>query len=371
MRIQDIVNQLKAVLPRYTNYFTDQFTITSLTSSGTIATAETSAPHGLSNGSLVTIVGALVPNPITSLTSAGSIASGTTEFKHDMTQDAANGLKGYPQYLEVIGATPSEYNGSHKLLTVPNRFNFTYQLDGSLASPASGSIFLLENLVYGYNGVHLVTVTSPTTFTFNLPIELRSPASGTIIAHANYRISGAATLDRASEAYTKQPTGKYWVYVVLGDMTANKDRQADHDFTYTPGATDFYFQLVGQTVSINVFVPATNDIAAREERDLSDSLVAPFCKSLLRLRLPAEFTYASYSGLTFQGSAFGSYSNTGNFGAAVYVHQYIFENVVNLAYEDTLDPSYGSAFRDIEFSQESEFNTTVVAEGKVNLDNDA
>jgi len=359
MKISDIVNQLFRALPKYTNYFTDNIAINQITSSGLIATVETSTPHGLTTGDYVHITGVLTPNPLTSLTRVDNIAYGVTTYDHDLTQ-------GFPpqQYIEIVGADQSEYNGTHEFKLEPNRRNFSYEITGTPVTPATGSPELLENLIYGYNGWHQVTVVDSSHFTYALPKAQGSPAKGNPICQKSPRISGAATIERADEAYTKQQPDKLWAFVVIGSKIANKDRQMNNDSTFAPGKGADYRQLVIQSFSVYIFVPASQTIAGRQARDVCTDLEPKFCKSLLRFKPPTQFVQESYNGIVFSASNFQQYN------PAYYVHELIFETTQYITYEDTIDDSIGVAFRDIDIDYLSVFSDNVTMTDKLNLDNE-
>ena len=122
MRLTEIVNQLKAVLPRYTNDFSTNLPITTLTRSGSLITATTSAAHGLSAGNKVLINGAKTPIIISSLNRVNqSVAGIETQYanaicltKHNLTK---NNLA-----VEISGADQAEYNGTHDTVWTPPTF---------------------------------------------------------------------------------------------------------------------------------------------------------------------------------------------------------------------------------------------------------
>jgi SPP1 family predicted phage head-tail adaptor len=67
---------------------------------------------------------------ITSLTRSGTAATAVTEAAH-----------GYAvgDYVTVAGATETAYNGKVKLTTVPSTTSFAYSVTGSPSSPATGT----------------------------------------------------------------------------------------------------------------------------------------------------------------------------------------------------------------------------------------
>jgi len=360
MKAEDIINQLFRALPLYTDYFTDTVVVSEITSSGTTATVTTATDHGLISGDYAHISGALTPNPLTSLTRIDNIAYGVTTNNHDLTQNFP------PQAnIEIIGADQAEYNGVHVFKLEPNRKNFSYEITGTPATPATGSPNLLENLIYGYNGWKQVTVIDTTHFTYEIPKAQGSPAEGSPVCKIKPRISGAITFERAGAAYTAQSTNKLWAFVVTGNKIANKDRQMNNDAIFAPGIGTEFRQLIIQPFSLYVFIPAVQTIAARQTKDLAEDLLTPLCKSLLRFTPSSPFVNNPYGMLVFSGSDFTQYNN------AYYLAEYVFEVTEYITYDDTIDESIGVAFRDIDIDYLSVFSDNVIMTDSIDLDNDA
>lgn len=355
MKVYDIVKQLQSTLPIYTNAFSDEFNITSLTSSGLLVTAITTTAHQLNDGDYVNIMGALTPNIITNLTSSDEIAYAITTDWHDLTEN-------WQENVEITGADQIEYNGIHKLLTVLNRLNFSYEITGDPISPATGTPILWYKFPIGYNGWHQITVVNENTFTYLLEREFGSPASGTIKMQTRARISGVVNAERALDSYTKQPAGNLWAFVVMDSMSANKDREISSDTTASFGRGEEYRQLIIQPFSIYVFAPATNDISARQQRDAMEDLLIPLCKSLLRFRFPTGFVENQYSGVIFSHHGFYLYNK------AFYVHEFVFEMNGWVTYPDTTKPDYNVAFRDIYVDYKKLINDDILMTQHVDLD---
>lgn len=334
MKAEDIIRQLQIALPKATNAFSDEIDIISLTSSGTTATAVTSSPHNLTTGDYVNVMGALTPNIITELTSADDVATAVTTDWHDLTE-------GWQQTVEITGADQAEYNGTNNLLTVPNRKTFTYEISGSPVSPATGTPIFWYNFPIGYNGWKEVTVIDSTTIEYDLERPFGSPAAGTIKMQTKARISGAVSVEKAADSYTKQNDGKLWGFIVLSDMVANKSRTTRDDDIITVGKGEAYRQKIIHPFTIYVMVPATSTISSRAQRDSMEELLIPICSSILRVKFPTGFTEDPFSGVVFSNHGFYAYNN------AVYIHQFAFETQGWIVYDDTSSPDYNVAFRDI------------------------
>lgn len=360
MKAEDIVRQLMFRLPFYSDAFTDDISVSSITSAALVATVNTSVVHTLNTNDFAHISNTLVPNTIVVMTQVDGIASAETAIDHDLTAN-------YQQNVQITGANEAQYNGSHKFITDINRRNFTFEIDSGAPVTATGSPLLLEDLKrFKYNGWHEVTKVTDNQFTFPLEKAIGSPAYGNPTLQIKPRVSAAATLELAIDSYTKQNNGELWAYVVLDNMIANKDRSETTDATYYPRQQTVYRQLVLQDFHVYVFFPTTQQIAARIGRDTTDDVLQALCKALLRLRLDTPFIDPNDGGVVFVGSEFGSYEN------AFYIHDFLFQSQAWITYDDTIDEDISVAFRDIEEQFTSDFidDDEVKMEGNINLDDE-
>ncbi len=360
MKASDIIIFLKTRLPEFTDLFNDVFSISSLTRSGSTVTAVTTTAHGMTTNDIVHISDALSPNPLASLRIATpsekqeiidylkskgreyqsllpasvNIAMAETTNNHDQTEV-------WFDNVEISGASEADYNGTHRLLRVQNRKNFSYQVDGSPTSPATGSPILLENLAFGYNGLYEVTVSDATTFTYEITGTPGSPAQGSPKAKTNPRISGALSPQRAINSYTKKATNKLWAFVVLGDVITNKDRAVLTDATSTnvPGV-DYRTRQI-HPFSIYVFTPSTDTISGRSQRDLMEDVSVFLAKSLLGAIFPSGFTDSTQFKVTPLGH--GVFADDNSY----LIYKFDYEIVYDIVFEDTIDPGPNVAFRDI------------------------
>lgn len=83
----------------------------------------------------LTIVYQAMPRPITSITRSGSVATATTMGAHGL---GANGT--VINNAAVFGADVAAYNGA-KAITVASPTTFTYTVAGTPTTPATGSLF--------------------------------------------------------------------------------------------------------------------------------------------------------------------------------------------------------------------------------------
>lgn len=358
MKIYPVVKQLQTYLPKYTTLFSDGFSVSSLTSSGTLVTVVTTTPNPFVTGDSIQITGALIDIPITNLDSVNNLAYATTNVDHDLTL-------GWNRTVTVSGCDQDEYNGTFELVDVPNRLNFTYKLNGIATNPTTGTPVLVDNYSQGYNGFQIITVINNTTFTYTVPYPLLSPAYGNIMALGRNRISGAISIDRALESYTKQPNSTAWLFVVPGATTANKDRYTQSDATYEASNTTMYWQMLIDSISVYAIVPTVDSIAARQEWDLlQDQALIPLLKTLCGTKFETNLDEKPWSRMTFVSADFYGYTK------AYYIHEYNFEWLRDLTYSDLIIGNT-RAFRDIDitFLEDGSFESATLMTAAIDLDN--
>jgi len=358
VKSSDFILQLSAKLPAIVDDFTDSFSVSSLTRSGTVVTVTTTAAHGLSVGQSVNIVGAQTPIAITSIDRVGIVATMVTSADHDMTE-------GEFTTVEISGATEAEFNGTFTILNVTNRRTITFQVADSGPLSATGSPLLLNGSspLQSYNGLKSVA-SVPTTATLTYAITdlgQFSPASGTITAKTNPRISGSVTADRIIDAYTAQPPADAWLFVVMNDTIANRDRNLTIDGTTNIGKSSNFKQYAAQTVSFYAVFPAANEIAGRAARDRAEELFQPVCQSVLFSKFDSLLAAGEYSALMFNEHGFEAYNT------AVYIHRYTYEMSLLLGFDDTVGADEDVAFRDISMAQLHDVGTGVIT-SEIDLD---
>lgn len=355
MRAADIVAQLAFNLPLHAGDFTTNVNVTTLTSAGGIATATTAAVHGLAVGSQVRMTGAQTPIPC-SITRTGAVGTLVTTADHDITMNA-----GFD--VQISGAVEPEFNGTFQLLAVPNRRTVKFAMPDAGALAATGAPLLLSGSGYAssYNGlVEVLTVPTISQFTYAVPSGLYSPAAGAIVAKTLPRISSGVSIERLDAAYTKQGAGKAWAFVVLGDAVADKSRHEDTDATANIQRGNYYNQRLIQSFDIFVFMPTSEQIAARKVRDRCEELLSPICRSLLQSRLPS-LVENSNNPIQLSGHGMQAYNS------AYYVHRYAFEAVLQLGESDVYVPTDDVAFRDISMTMAVDIGTGVMT-SEIDLD---
>ncbi len=350
MKSADIIIQLMADLPLYTNLFNDEFGIASITSVGTTATCTTSVPHTLSNNDIVTITGSTAPILIESFTRSDTVGTIVTSTNHDFTFSDAEKARGLTQNVITTGANESEFNGTFALnadigtISVPNRRTLIVDMDDAGATTATGTPILQNGSAYGYNGTFNAVVLDTTTFEYALDEALPLPAQGTPILSAKFRITGAITAERFyQDSYTAQEPLKLWACVVIDDTVASKQREVVSDATAKYGGKSTYFrQELTQSVSIHVAQSTGASLSGRAARDLIEDEVTPaILKSILTVNFPTYFQSDDNKRLVFNSHSISAYN------VGYYIHQYNFEQEVEIIDQDVAPSDFNVALRDI------------------------
>lgn len=161
MQAQQIINQLKAVLPKYTSDFTTNLAISSLTRSSSTVTATTSTAHGLSAGNKVLITGAKTPITVSSLTRNGTYALAITASDHNLVKNQES--------VEISGADQSAYNGTHDLIwKTPVIYIQSITISGTTATVTTTAD---HGLVYNSNVEIQISGVLPTQYNGNYTLN--------------------------------------------------------------------------------------------------------------------------------------------------------------------------------------------------------
>lgn len=348
MQGEELIIQLQKFLPRFTDKFSSNVPLTSITSSALLATATTSVAHNLSSGNVVNIVGALSPVAITSISRSATIATATTTDNHDLTEGV------FPN-VTLSGTSEAIFNGTFKFLTQVNRKTFTFQVIDSGATSATGGQLEDPGAPGGYDGLVTITVTGPTIFTYALSLPQSSDA---IVTNAEVRqalrITGAVDLDRATALYTKQNPGAFWAFVILEDVIVSKSRFGMNDANSSEGSSGSRRQQIIQPFSVVVYSPSVDDLSGRLARDNMESLAAGMFKSLIQFKPDTGLSEGKNMGVTFVGSLPIEYAT------AYFVYAFRFELLANIENADTIEHSFDVAFRNISLTMTTDLGTGIL-----------
>lgn len=339
MKAIDIVNQLLVKLPQLTDKFTDDVSVSDIIRSGTLMTATCNAPHGLEVGEAVVINGA-VPPISCSITRAGAVGTVVTDTDHDLTNPVAETIK-------LSGSVESEFNGTFARLQVKNRRTISFTMIDAGPVTATGSPVLenAESFLRSYKEtVQVIGTPNPAQFTYLHAVTSLPDPIGQIIARTRPRITAGINFQRCVAAYTEQPFSKYWLFVVLGDVTASKSRRVGSDAIDNINRGHYVRQQLIQPVSLYVFANVGTELLARTTRDEMEDLFRPICRSVLHKKFDSGL-YGSDEGGALQFFQHG----VANYDTTVLTYAFEFQQVVDLYFEDTVGPDDDVAFRDIDF----------------------
>jgi len=340
VKAEDIIIQMRGTLPFNSDAVSTNLSVISIVPSGSDALVTSVGNHGVSSGQSVVITGADSPIAITTLTRTGVVGAAEFTSAHDYTF-------GVTLNIIIDGANEANFNGTFVITKVPNRFNVEFTMVDAGAITATGDPQGLNagSILQGYNGVFsVVSVPTSTTFTYT-PIQAKTlDATGTITARTDVRISGAISLERAMDSYTKQAKEDLWLFVVLGDVVASRNRKMTSDFVdnlQRAQQGEGFRQQTAQTFSVFAFIPTSDSIGGRAEGDLAQELFIPVCQSVLFFEFDTLYAEGEENPVQFTSHGFEGYNT------AFYVHRYSFEMAADLSFADTVGYSPDVAFRDI------------------------
>lgn len=127
----------------------------------------------------------------------------------------------------------------------------------------------------------------------------------------------------------------------MGDAIAQKNRNITVDSTDNIQRSQNFNQRITQSLSLYLFFPSTNEIAARQSRDRAEELLLPICQSILFARFDSLLSAKFVNPLQFSDHGFHDYNG------AFYVHRFAFEETLQMTFEDTVGADPDVAFRDI------------------------
>lgn len=365
MKARDVEARLQERLPLLTDRFTREQALVSITASGTTATATTAIAHGLSVSNKVLIAGADAPVGINTITRVATVVTVVTLQDHDLTQDYVD-----QPTVTLSGSAESEFNGTFTLVLVPNRRTFTFAVADSGPTTGTGSPQLdSPGLPFGYNGLVTLTAVTTTTFEYTLSQALTLPASGANMrVIKGVRIHAAINADRALSVFDSKDLnnlaeGELSLFVVLGDVAANRDRNALNDGISSAGVSGDNRQIIFQPVNCLVFQKVTQDVSGADAGDDMQD-IARFIVSVLAGFGPNNgFAVNSGNKLRFVSHGLMQYDS------AIYIHMVEFQLQGDISNEDLDITPLNVAFRDILLSFTNEQGSQVIS-ATVNLDDE-
>ena len=351
MKSADMVKQLRATLPLFTDVFNDVAQIVGLSQAGNTVTAILDASYTFKQGQQVVVRGSVAPVVIISIDRVGSIATAVTATPHDITFNPAQ-----PVNTSVtLVAAESEFSGTFDLLSSDNRTTFTFEVPDSGPIVGTGGMELLNPPEpVGYNGTQtLLADTTGNTIQYDLPVTGLAPA---IVDNAsvnfNIRVTNTTSIARAIEMYTKMDSSELWAFVALQGTTASRDRNTFDDSVTAAAKGGDRQQQIYQNISVYVFAPTTGELSGADAADGMQDVAADLFKSVLFWSAPTDLAAEDDTGVRFV-----AHGEQQEYNTAYYIHEFQFQMLTSIYREDTIDDSNDVAFRDIDLSITTDLGT--------------
>lgn len=362
----DIVEHLQRYLPHFTDIFSVQLDVNTISVLGNVFTVN--APtHGLIVGAKIIASGGRFENKITSVVDNGD---GTLRFEtaqeHDLTKPKS---QNDPKTLFLTGIGGA-WDGFHTIDSIPNRMFFEIQYPtGETVPPVITTAFLLEDRNSVFLGDASVnTVIDVDNFTFVVEGVPDFPTGDIELAviTKNVHITGASDIDRAEKFYTKNAQGEAFLFVIMNDADISKDRRMQNDGIGLYSPQNLGKQILLQDFSTVVFFPTDDSSTGFEAQDLAyDEIYRVLVKTLLGFNFPDPDTVQKYLSIS-TGHAPGIYNTS------YYSHVYNWQVPSVLTIEDNgFNLQEEVAFRDIDLTLLNNSDPEAVLEANINLDKES
>ncbi len=337
MKARDIERHLRINVPLYSDRFHSWIDVNTYTVASNVATITTTVAHGLSVDDEININGVVFKNPLNDIVNQkDGTALASTTYPDDLTFTPDNPtITNQKTTITIEGADNVEFNGTFNLTSVLDRRNFYFEFPVGAPLHANGSPILLEDNLVSLNGIFTV-VSTPNVNTFTLAVEkedFTAPAGAKFYSLGRVRIAADVSAQRAQEAYSRQPNGEYWMFIIPDDTTVSRDRRVASDFTYRHEAGAYYRQETEEPLFIHVYIPAVDDYTPVDGMDEArNELKVAILKSIMAF-FPDNLFFNGYTGIFYSGDGTVSYNN------ALYIHQYNFASTVEIVAEDAYIPN--------------------------------
>jgi hypothetical protein len=342
-----VLKHLQTYIPRLTNLFTNEQSVSAVIVAGSPQILRITYPsHGKIAGQEINTINGLLDNGIASVTQPeAGILRIVVNVPHDLTLGFEDNLTDETK-VELQGFTDSQFNGFFVLDSVISSTIFEIQHPNT--PTLNGNEVLRENRSYGVNGAFEISAV-PDVDTFDIELTGRpefdiKSVYGLVVVNG-YRMDYVADWDRAQQKYTKQLADNLWLFIIMENVIASKDRNIESDANQTKTAqNEQRIKNVGE-FSINVSIPTKEDIGAGNAVQLAYEIVYPIILKVMA-GVPLEtFGNSNYvTTLISHGAVL--YNN------AYYAHNFTFEYVYETISEDTFINNFfeSVAFRRINIS---------------------
>jgi hypothetical protein len=333
---QTILNHLMEYIPRLSDRFTNNTVVEGYIIDGTPQTLRITEPaHGLTVGREVVLLDGRIKNPITAVELiadpvGGDVLRFTVTENHNLTEV-------YTPSVTLAGFTDSQFNGTFELVSVPSRLIF--EISQSNLPTLTGGESLIEDWEVGINGNFIVNAV-PSASTYEILLTDKPKFTPQTVPALERAVGGfnmgiAIDLKRAEALYTKQASDKssLWLFVIMGDSAASKDRRALSDAIQGNTAGQSDRTLMINTFSILVIFPTDTETAGAEASQLAwEEIYQVMLASMSGVSFEDFGTSPFKTALIDHGSL--KYNNS------FYEHVYTFE----YSYQVTQDQNYLTQF---------------------------
>ena len=354
---QEIVTHLRTYLPAVSTLFSDNLAATA-TSSSNIVTVS-SANHGLSVGSEITVQSGKIQNRISEVT---LYSDGITQFTvlsdHDLV---APQTEFDPQTLTLAGMG-EPWDGDHVIHNVPNRRTFEIKTPASENNPpVLVNAFLLESRSAGFVGTNTVSqIVSNDIFRFIISDDVPALPNGKILdvkIAKSVRVEGAADFSRATQIYTQYNADKPYLFVMMSDGDVSKDRHSSNDSIASFTAQNMQKQMLLQNFTVIAFIPtAQSDTSAFKAQNQAYSVIYPqLIKCLYGFRFNDVDTAQQYVTVT------NGHGPAEDANSSYYAHGYDWQLPTVLTYKNGFDFGQSVAFRNITQTLDLDENAQLIS----------
>lgn len=358
----DVCTQLAKIIPTATDGFSNSLAITSIVPTANIALVTTPSPHGLSDGAIVSIIGAQAPVQIDTGTFLRTLTTATFKTLQDQDLTLSERDKSFGgKTIDISGANESEFNGTFQLLKVVNRRELIIAVADSGSTTISGSP-IVDNANGGiFNGVFPIFNATASTFEYTLPISYPLPAEVTN-AKVQISIRIASVLDITqyiSEVYTKRALTKDQLIVQLGDVTQSKNRNEESDADDSSTGQYSYTPTLIQPFAIYILQNVTDQVSASLARDkVENEYVPAIFKAVMLAKFDTGFTYSQHRATFVSHGVFAYSEETQGERKALYAHEVAFQQLANLDKDkDTAGADDTVAMRDVDYTLTTDLGT--------------
>jgi len=203
MQTNEIVHQLKAVLPKFTDDFSDSVNITNIVVNGNNVTFTTDGNHHLQDNNTFLICNVKNYYEITSLKRYNNIAIALANSHHNITRDQSS--------IEMIGASDAKYNGTKTLLKTDIVFNVASKVVNNndtltITTTESNPFIVNANYKIDING-NLIAIKSIVNSTTFIVDNFMGIANDSILTQISLKFSLHLFFYQVDETANASPTG--------------------------------------------------------------------------------------------------------------------------------------------------------------------